>query len=466
MQSRLRMGRFGWLGLCKRHLQSTSATDFLPIEHCRVPALIHQRILHGYNVLHGKPSDFATMGIPSATRYIHATGICYSTERNYYEILGVPQNASRDEIKKAFHVLAKKFHPDANKNNPYAKRKFQEIRDAYETLQDSEKRAQYDREHTMSSESVKDAAGDGFRYAYRSHFSDSFRKIFAEIFEHETENFATDIQVELSLSFSEAAKGCTKHLSFDAYIPCDSCYGRGHPVDAKTKVCPICKGIGRVTIPPFTSTCSSCKGLGRIVKEHCTTCRGSGVVEGVKDIEVVIPAGVDSGDTIHVPKVGNAGGRGVEPGNLYIKLKVAKDRTFVRDGADVYVESSISFTQAILGGTVEVPTLSGKMQLKIPKGVQPGQLLVLRGKGLPKHGLLVDHGDQYVRFRINFPTAINERQRAILEEFAKEEIVHDSSTSGEGNWWQQIFERGTGPRFMLEMSLFILVLLLLSKTMG
>ncbi|RVW17805.1 Chaperone protein dnaJ 1, mitochondrial [Vitis vinifera] len=98
-------------------------------------------------------------------------------------------------------------------------------------------------------------------------------------------------------------------------------YGRGHPVDAKTKVCPICKGIGRVTIPPFTSTCSSCKGLGRIVKEHCTTCRGSGVVEGVKDVEVVIPAGVDSGDTIHVPKVGNAGGRGVEPGNLYIKLK-------------------------------------------------------------------------------------------------------------------------------------------------
>ncbi|RVW17807.1 Chaperone protein dnaJ 1, mitochondrial [Vitis vinifera] len=226
------MGRFGWLGLCKRHLQSTSAIDFLPIEHCRVPALIHQRtkpaawvslgswkalfwklfpvVLHGYNVLHGKPSDFATMGIPSATRYIHATGICYSTERNYYEILGVPQNASRDEIKKAFHVLAKKFHPDANKNNPYAKRKFQEIRDAYE-------------ECTMSSESVKDAAGDGFRYAYRSHFSDSFRKIFAEIFEHETENFATDIQVELSLSFSEAAKGCTKHLSFDAYIPCDSC---------------------------------------------------------------------------------------------------------------------------------------------------------------------------------------------------------------------------------------------------
>lgn len=147
--------------------------------------------------------------------------------------------------------------------------------------------------------------------------------------------------------------------------------------------------------------------------------------------------GVGSGDTIRVPKAGNAGGRGIQPGNLYIMLKVAKDPTFARDGADIYVDYNISFTQAILGGKVDVPTLSGKMQVKIPKGVQPGQLVVLRGKGLPKQGLFVDHGDQFVCFRIKFPTAINERQRAILEEFAKEEFTHGDGSSNEGNWLDQ-----------------------------
>ncbi|KAK3030171.1 LOW QUALITY PROTEIN: hypothetical protein RJ639_039648, partial [Escallonia herrerae] len=396
--------------------------------------------------------------------------------------------------------LAKKHHPDANNNSLSAKRKFQEIRDAYEvcscfgvacgiqlvcvmpssflftfdvseilhdnnnfvphsvvegTLQDSNKRAQYDRANKRhrSSEDAGYAAGDaeGFRYAYRTNFSDSFQKIFSEIFEDETLDVASDIQVQLSLSFSEAAKGCTKHLSFDASVPCDSCHGLGHPVDAKTRICPTCEGVGSVTIPPFSARCSTCKGSGKIIKEYCKECRGSGVVEGVKEVKVTIPAGVDSGDTIRVPKAGNAGGR-IQPGNLLIKLKallpfslvflvfglllklcVAEDPIFARDGADIYVDSNISFTKAILGGNVEVPTMSGKTQVKIPKGVQPGHLIALRGKGLPKKGIFVDHGDQYVRFCIKFPTALNERQRAILEEFAKEEMEHESIMSTEGN---------------------------------
>lgn len=414
-----------------------------------------------------KHAELPTIRMLEMKRFIHATGCCYSPKRDYYEILGVSKDASRDEIKKAFHALAKKYHPDANKNSPSAKRKFQEIRDAYETLQDADMRAQYDRERYRSSQDVKYTANDaeGFRYASSPQFSGSFHKIFSEIFENEAENFASDIQVELSLSFSEAATGCTKHLSFDASVPCDSCDGLGYPLNAKARICPACDGIGKVTIPPFTATCSTCKGSGRIIKEYCRACRGSGVAEGVKEVKATIPAGVETGDTIRVPKAGNAGRRGTQPGSLHIKLKVAEDPIFARDGADVYVESNITFTQAIMGGKVVVPTLSGKVEVKIPKGVQHGQLMKLRGKGLPRHGFLVDHGDQYVRFRINFPTLVNERQRAILEEFAKEEINHENSASSEGHWWQHILDRVMGPKFIVECSLFVLILLLLNKTM-
>ncbi|XP_054797192.1 chaperone protein dnaJ 1, mitochondrial isoform X3 [Prosopis cineraria] len=387
---------------------------------------------------------FAISIMPLNFRYIHATAFLSSIERDYYQILGVPETASQDDIKKAFHRLAKKYHPDANKNNPSAKRKFQDVREAYETLRDSKKRAHFDKMRTSDSGNIEYErdAEEQFRNAHRAHFSDSFHKIFSEMFEEATTHSASNIEVEISLSFSEAVKGCTKRVSFDAIVPCDFCDGRGYSHNAKAIVCPTCRGVGRVTIPPFTSTCITCRGSGRVIKDHCKSCGGSGVVEGIKEVKVTVPAGVDSGDTIHVPEAGHAAGRGGQPGSLYIKIKVAKDPVFARDGADIYVESNISFTQAILGGEVEVPTLSGKMLVKIPKGVQPGQLLILRGKGLPKHGFLVDHGDQLVRFRVNFPVTINERQRAILEELAKEEIKEGYNSQIEGNWLHQQLSTG------------------------
>ncbi|KAI5654963.1 hypothetical protein M9H77_32150 [Catharanthus roseus] len=406
----------------------------------------------------------------SSKRSIHATGASYSTQRDYYEILGVSKDATREEIKKAFHALAKKYHPDANKNNPSAKRKFQEIRDAYETLQDSEKRAQYDmmKDPSRQAHDFKYATGDAerFRHTYGAHFSDSFHKIFSEIFENEAETFSSDIQVEVLLSFSEASKGCTKHISFDAEVPCDSCNGLGHPPNAQPRVCPTCQGVGSVTFPPFTATCSTCRGSGRIIKEFCRACKGSGVIEAVKDVKVTIPPGVDTGDTIRVPKGGNAGRRGSRPGNLFIKLKVAEDPTFARDGADIYVDSKISFTKAILGGKVGVPTLWGQIQLPIPKGVQHGQVVRLRGKGLPRSGIFVDHGDQYVRFCIKFPIELNERQRAIIEEFAHEEIANENNKSAEGNWLERILDRTMSPKFVVEFSVLMLIFLLIQKLLA
>ncbi|KAK9743420.1 hypothetical protein RND81_03G237800 [Saponaria officinalis] len=418
-------------------------------------SLIHSTRLCSYRFRGGiteNSIDEAAFSASLIRRYFHATGSLYANEKNYYDILGVSRNAGRDEIRKAFHQLAKKYHPDTNKNNPSAKRKFQEIRDAYETLQDSEKRSQYDMSLDMgsrhdfggrSSENVHDFAdAEAFTRAYKTHFSTSFHKIFSEIFEDEVESFAADVQAELTLSFHEAVKGCTKHLSFDAYIPCGSCYGRGHPIDAKTRICPTCGGIGRVTIPPFSSTCSNCKGSGRIITETCRACKATGVVEGMKEITVTIPPGVDSGDTITVPEAGNSGGLGAQSGNLYIRLQVTDDSIFTRKGSDVCVDANISFTQAMLGGEVEVPTLTGNISLDIPKGVRPGQVVVLRGRGLPKRGLFINRGDQHVIFRVNFPMKVNERQRAILEEFEMEEMNREESSFSEGSWLHQQLSTG------------------------
>ncbi|KAH9690528.1 Chaperone protein dnaJ 1 [Citrus sinensis] len=429
------MSRFSWLRLSRRQLLSSTAVES-PINkaHCLKKAatlpqsILHKRGLHYCSSVTGTLADFGTTGMFLARRCIHATGSCYSNKRDPYELLGVPENASQDEIKKAFHMLAKQYHPDANKNNPSAKRKFQEIRDAYERRSRGSENEKYSAGDAEGFRYAGDA--EGFRYAYQTHFSDSFHKIFSEIFEDETSHFAPDIQVELVLSFAEAAKGCTKHVSFDAFVPCDSCHGRGFPADAKTKICSTCRGIGRVTIPPFTSTCSTCKGLGRIIKDHCMTCKGSGVVDGVKEVKVTIPAA-----------------------NLGWKLKsqsdnVADDPIFSRDGADVYVDSNISFTQAILGGKVDVPTLSGKVQVKthsselnlihISVSVKfwPASYCCDANYALVAIVALADTkgGSTWTTSGAKRESALNERQRAILEEFAEEEINNENNTSAEENW--------------------------------
>ncbi|KAL6605951.1 hypothetical protein ACP70R_041604 [Stipagrostis hirtigluma subsp. patula] len=421
------MGRFGWL----RH-----ASRFTALRSCEVAA--QRSTLIRANTPSSSSGTYIgdrCYGRFMFTSFVLSSHRC-SMDKDYYKILGVPKDASQDDIKKAFHSLAKKFHPDTNRGNTAAKRMFQEIRDAYETLRDPSKREQYDMLFSRGSGS-NNQSGDPFAEFYRQSdgpFSSTFYKIFSEVFQHDINMRAHDIEVEMNLSFSEAANGCTKQVSFSSKNVCESCDGRGYLANAKRYVCPSCKGLGKVSMYPFTSICSSCRGLGKVIKDYCLTCEGAGVVDGMKYVNVTIPAGVDSGDTIHVQGAGNSGGLGAQPGSLYIKLKVASDPVFSRDGADIHVEKRISFTQAILGGKVEVPTLNGKTEVKstIPKGVQPGQVVVLRGKGLPN--LSGYFGDQHVRFRIHFPSVVTERQRALLEEFAVEESTKEHSSFVEGNW--------------------------------
>uniref|UniRef100_A0A0E0A6U0 J domain-containing protein n=1 Tax=Oryza glumipatula TaxID=40148 RepID=A0A0E0A6U0_9ORYZ len=326
----------------------------------------------------------------------HSTRQHSSPEKDYYKILGVPKDASQEEIKRAFHSLAKRYHPDTNRGNTAAKRTFQEIRDAYEA---------------------------------NAH--------------------ANDIEVEVNLSFRDAVKGCMKQVSFSAKNLCDSCDGRGYLANAKMYVCPSCRGAGRVSIHPFTSICTSCRGFGKVIKDYCLTCKGSGVVDGMKYGSILAIQFMYQRLDIVVD---------VEP-----YLEVASDPVFVRDGADIHVDKKISFTQAMLGGKVEVPTLDGTAEVKIPKGVQPGQVIVLRGKGLPNQAGYL--GDQHVRFRIHFPSMVNERQRALLEEFAVEEATKEQSSFSAGNWWELV-ENMKGQTFLLGLGFLVLVHLLLTKTVN
>uniref|UniRef100_K3XWU4 CR-type domain-containing protein n=1 Tax=Setaria italica TaxID=4555 RepID=K3XWU4_SETIT len=454
------MGRFGWLrhasrslAFCSGEVAAPRSTWIRPDAPCSFTGIYIGDKYYGRFML--------TSSVLS--RSFHATGHRCSIDKDYYKILGVPKDASQDDIKKAFHSLAKKYHPDTNKGNTATKRMFQEIRDAYELFSRGS-RGDFDGSyHDTFSGSNHDPFTE-FHRQNDGHFSSKFYKIFSEVFGQDTDMRANDIKVELNLSFNEAANGCIKKVSFSAKNVCDSCGGRGHLANAKRYVCLSCNGLGRVTNYPFTSTCGVCRGVGKVIKDYCLTCKGSGVVDGMKHVEVNLPAGIDSGDTIHVREAGDSGGLGTEHGSLYITIQVANDPVFTRDGADIHVDRKISFTQAMIGGKVEVPTLNGKTEVKIPKGVQPGQVVVLRGKGL--RNLAGYSGDQYVRFLIHFPSVVTERQRALLEEFAVEEATKEQNTSMVGNWWELVAENMTGQKVMIGVGILILIHMILSKAVS
>ncbi|KHN49029.1 Chaperone protein dnaJ 1, mitochondrial [Glycine soja] len=354
------------------------------------------------------------------SRSIHGSA---SLARDYYEVLGVSKNASSSEIKKAYYGLAKKLHPDTNKDDPEAEKKFQEVSMAYEVLKDEEKRQQYDQvghDAYVNQESTNGFGGNSgfnpFEQMFRDHVTTYWTCLRKCIF--------CFSQTFIELSFMEAVRGCNKTITFQTEVLCNTCGGSGVPPGTRPETCKRCKGSGvtyvQTGIFRMESTCGTCKGTGKIVSNFCKSCKGTKVTKGTKSVKLDIMAGIDNNETIKVYRSGGADPDGDNPGDLYVTIKVRDDPVFRREGSNIHVDAILSITQAILGGTIQVPTLTGDVVLKIRPGTQPGQKVVLKKKGIKTKNSYT-FGDQYVHFNVSIPNNLTERQRELIEEFAKEE---------------------------------------------
>ncbi|CAN8265771.1 unnamed protein product [Cochlearia groenlandica] len=358
------------------------------------------------------------------TRSIHGTGSSSMSSKDYYDVLGVNKNASEGEIKKAYYGLAKKLHPDMNKDDPETEKKFQEVSKAYEILKDKEKRDLYDQ---VGHDAFEQNASGGF--PNDPGFGEGFNPfdIFGggDIFNIFRQDIGgQDVKVLLDLSFMEAVQGCSKTVTFQTEVACNTCGGQGVPPGTKREKCKACNGSGMSTMRKgmisIQRTCQKCGGAGQTFSSLCKSCRGVRVVRGQKSVKINIDPGVDNSEMLKVARAGGADPDGDQPGDLYVTIKVREDPVFRRDGSDIHVDSVLSVTQAILGGTIQVPTLTGDVVVKVRPGTQPGQKVVLRSKGI-RARKSTKFGDQYVHFNVSIPANITQRQRELLEEFSKEE---------------------------------------------
>jgi molecular chaperone DnaJ len=348
-----------------------------------------------------------------------------AVKRDYYEVLGVPRNASPEDIKKAFRKLAFQHHPDRNKDDG-ASEKFKEVNEAYEVLSDTDKRAAYDRFGHAGAEGIFGGRGfDGFDFGG---FGDIFEAFFGGTgtTARQTSRRGNDLRYSVSLTFEEAALGCEREIEISRTEICSTCRGtRARPGSQPTR-CTTCDGTGQVRrvqrslFGQFinTSVCPQCRGEGKIVTDSCPDCRGSGFQKHKRKIMVKVPAGIDDGNGIRLSGEGDAGFRGGSPGNLYVVVTVKKHRFFTREGDNIIYELPVNFAQAALGVEVAVPTLYGEAKLKIPAGSQTGRVFKLRDKGVP-HLRSMGRGDQLVLLRVVTPESLSKEQRRLFEELSK-----------------------------------------------
>lgn len=346
--------------------------------------------------------------------------------RDFYAILGVTRDADKEEIKKAFRRLAIQYHPDRNPGNKEAEEKFKEIAEAYEVLTDPEKREIYDR---FGEEGLK---GQGYRPTSAedifSHFMDLFGSSFEDLFgfgrTHRTGGRGRDHQVAIEISLREAATGVERELKIQKEEHCEACGGSGAAPGAGPETCTACGGRGRIAhaqgLFMITTTCPQCRGAGRVIRERCRTCRGSGRQMVEKTYKIRIPPGVETGSTLRVPGAGGLGRAGWESGDLFVVIHVTEDPVFKREGDDLLMDLPVSVPDAVLGGKVRVQGLFKELFVEIPSGTQGGDLIKVKGEGMPRlggHG----RGDLWLRVEIVIPKKVSRTVRKLYEQIREAE---------------------------------------------
>ncbi|MDO6459871.1 molecular chaperone DnaJ [Granulosicoccaceae sp. 1_MG-2023] len=345
------------------------------------------------------------------------------SERDYYEVLGVDKSAGSAELKKAYRRLAMKYHPDRNQNNPDAEANFKEVKEAFEILSDPQKRAAYDQ---YGHAGVRGQGGFGGGQG-GADFSDIFGDVFGDIFGGggrrggQRVHRGDDLQYNLEISLEEAVAGKEVKLEIPTLVHCDTCDGTGAKPGTKPTTCSTCNGMGQVRMQQgffsVQQTCPNCRGTGQVISDPCDDCHGRGRIRQEKTLSVKVPAGVDTGDRIRLSGEGEAGERGGPAGDLYVAIRVKPHKIFERDGSDLHCAMPIDVVTAALGGELEVPTLAGKVSLKIPPGTQSEKMFRLRGKGVKSvHGGPV--GDLLCRVKVETPVNLTAEQKGLLEQFA------------------------------------------------
>lgn len=359
-------------------------------------------------------------------------------KRDYYEVLGVSKDASADDLKKAYRKLAKQYHPDVNPGDKAAEAKFKEVNEAYEVLNDSAKRQRYDQ---FGHAGVDPSYGGGGSYGGAGFGGFDVGDIFESFFggsgfggfggSSRTRNpnapiRGNDINTTIALSFMEAAKGSTQQIQIQRLEQCDTCGGTGAKRGTNPETCPECGGSGQVKVQQrtpigviqTTRTCTKCSGKGKVIKEPCNDCRGMGRVRKSRTLEVTVPAGIDDGQTFVLRGQGDQGVNGGPAGDVNIMVSLRPDALFERDGFDVWCDIPITFSQAVLGDEITVPTIDGKVKYNVPEGTQSGTVFRLRNKGI-QYVNGRGRGDQYVKVNIEVPRNLTTKQKDALKAFEK-----------------------------------------------